>query len=214
MLKRFKRLSRSKRIAIVVAAIAYAVIGVSGGCFAHKRPPAPNVSERVLLKTAPLPYSVTVAWWDDATKTGQNPEAYGDALAKLVIASGTFRSSRYERTSAPAGQDLVATSTGVYCNTAMIPVLSILSLGLIPTVFQDEHCQGMLLRTAAGQPESEAVQIDVRYTGTVIMGWAAVVVGVLPGWSYGSIEGDSRFADRFRLAVLRRRADIERLVQR
>jgi hypothetical protein len=164
------------------------------------------------LQSAPLPYSVTVAWWDEETKTGQSPEAYGGSLAKLVTASGTFQTSRYERSSTPSGQDLVATSTGLYCNTAVIPVFSIISLGVIPTIFQDEQCEGMLLRAAAGQPKSAGVEVAVRYKGPVIMGWVAVVVGALPGWSYGSVDGDSRFAERFRLAVIRRRADIERLV--
>ncbi|HEY3132234.1 MAG TPA: hypothetical protein VGL91_22455 [Acidobacteriota bacterium] len=217
MLK-FKRLSRSKHIPILIVAafLAFVVFGVSGGCGAYRRPPVLNAEERAMLQTGPLPYSVTVALVgrDEARDTGQNPEAYGDALAKLVTASGTFKTIRYERSSTPSGQDLVATSTGLYCNTAVIPVLSIVSLGVIPTVFQDEQCQGMLLRRAAGRPKSEGVQVEVRYKGPVIMGWIAVVVGALPGWSHGSVDGDSRFAARFRLAVIRRHADIERLVGR
>jgi hypothetical protein len=212
MLKRFKTLPRSKRILIVAGVVALAVFGVSGGCNAHKRPPSMTAEERAQLQSAPLPYSVTVAWWDEETKTGQNPEAYGDALAKVVAASGAFKTSRYEQSSTPSGQDLVATSTGLYCNTAVIPILSIISLGIIPTIFEDEHCEGMLLRTAAGQPKSKGIQVDVRYKGPVIMGWAAVLVGALPGWSYGAVDGDSRFVERFRLAVIRRRADIDRLV--
>ena len=214
MLKRFKRFSRRKRILIVAALLAYAAIGVAGGCNAYRRPPALNTEERALLQGSPLPYSVTVAWWDEATKTGQNPEAYGGALARLVTSSGAFKASRYERSSTPSGQDLVATSTGLYCNTAVIPALSIISLGVIPTIFQDEHCEGMLLRRSAGRPKSEGVQIEVRSKGPVVMGWGAVVVGALPGWAYGSVDGDSRFGERFRLAVIRRRAEIDRLVSR
>lgn len=72
----------------------------------------------------------------------------------------------------------------------------------------------MLLRSAPGRPKREAVQVEVRYKGTVVMGWAAVIVGALPGWAYGSAERDSRFAERFKVAVMRRRAEIERLVGR
>jgi len=212
MLKRFMKLPRSTRILVVVAVVGFAAIGVSGGCNAYQRPPTLSAEERAQLESAPLPYSVTVAWWDEETKTGQNPEAYAGALAKLVAASGAFKTTRYERSSMPPGQDLVATSTGLYCNTAVIPALSIISLGVIPTIFQDEHCEGMLLRTAAGQPKNNGVQVAVRYKGPVIIGWVAILVGALPGWSYGSVDGDSRFAERFRLAVIARRADIERLV--
>jgi len=214
MLKRFTKLPRSRRILIVVAVVGFAVIGLSGGCDAYQRPRALTAEERAQLEGAPLPYSVTVAWWDEETKTGQNPEAYAGALAKLVAASGAFKTIRYELSSTPSGQDLVATSTGLYCNTAVIPALSIISLGVIPTIFQDEHCEGMLLRTAAGQPTNSGVQVEVRYKGPVIMGWVAVLVGALPGWSYGSADRDSRFAERFRLAVIARRGDIERLVGR
>ena len=138
-------------------------------------------------------------------------EAYGDSLAQLVLSSGAFKSSRYERSPMPTGQDLVATSTGLYCNSALIPALSIISLGIIPTIFEDQHCQGMLLRRAAGRPKNEGVQVAVRHKGQVVMGWVAVVVGALPGWSYGSVYNDSRFAERFRLAVMERRAEIDRL---
>ena len=214
MWKRFKKLPRSTQVLCGGMLLAFVVFGMSGGCNAYRRPPAINEEERTLLQEAPLPYSVTVAWWDEETRTGQNPAAYGDALAELVAASRAFKLSRYERSSAPSGQDLVATSTGLYCNTAVIPALTILSLGVIPTIFQDEHCEGMLLRRAAGRPKSEGVQVEVRYKGTVIMGWAAVVMGAMPGWSYGSAKSDSRFVDRFRLAVLRRRSHIEELVNR
>ena len=156
MLKRFKKLSRSKRLVLAAAVLGFVAVGLSGGCIAYRRPPAFNAEERALLQSAPLPYSVTVAWWDEATKTGQNPEAYGGALAQLVTASGAFSRSRYERSSMPTGQDLVATSTGLYCNTAIIPLLSIISIGVIPTIFQDEHCEGMLLRRLRASRKAKA----------------------------------------------------------
>jgi hypothetical protein len=212
MLKRFRALPRWRRNVILVAAGAYVALGLSGGCAAHRRPPALSGEERGLVDGSPLPYSVTVAWWDEETKTGQDPGAYAGNLAKLVDASHPFQTSRYERSSAPVGQDLVATSTGLYCNTAVLPALSILSIGVVPTIWEDEQCEGMLLRKAAGRPKSEGVQIDIRFKGPVMMGWAAVVVGAMPGWAYGPVDSDPRFADRFKLAVVRRRADIERLV--
>jgi hypothetical protein len=214
MLKRFRALPRWRRNVILGAAGAYVALGLSGGCAAHRRPPALSGEERALVDGPPLPYSATVAWWDEETKTGQDPGAYAGSLAKLVEEGHLFQTSRYERSSAPVGQDLVATSTGLYCNTAVLPALSVLSIGVIPTIWEDEQCEGMLLRKAAGRPKTEGVQIEIRFKGPVIMGWAAVVVGAMPGWAYGAVESDPRFADRFKLAVVRRRADIERLVGR
>ncbi|HUQ99051.1 MAG TPA: hypothetical protein VM166_06315 [Gemmatimonadaceae bacterium] len=213
MLRRFRRLPRSRRILVSVTVIALFVAGLSGGCFAHQRPSPPTAEERVQLRDAPLPYTIAVAWWDKETNTGQNPEAYAGGLAKVVAASRAFKTSSYERSSNPTGQDLVATSTGLYCNTAVLPFLTIISLGIIPTVFDDEHCEGMLLRKAAGQPKHDGVEVTMRFKGRVVMGWAALFMGALPGWSYRSVESDSRFTERFRLAVIARRADIERLVR-
>jgi hypothetical protein len=125
----------------------------------------------------------------------------------------TNTKSRSPRASRP-GQDLVATPTGEYGISAIIPLLSIISLGIVPTVFQDKQCDGMLPPTAAGRPKRESVRVDVRYKGAVVMGWAAVVVGALPGWSYGEVADDERFAARFRVAAIRKRPDIERLLGR
>lgn len=214
MRKRFRALPRSRRIVLLAAVGVYVAIGLGGGCAAHRRPPVLSADERTLAARDPLPYSTTIAWWDEQTKMTMNPDAYASQLASLVSNSHAFSTSRYERSSAPSGQDLVATSTGVYCNSAVIPALSIISLGVIPTIFEDEQCEGMLLRKAAGRPKTEGVEVEVRFKGPVIMGWAAVAVGALPGWAYGSVDSDSRFAERFKVAVLRRRDDIARLVGR
>ena len=213
MLTAFRRLPRSKKALTLTAIAAFVIFGLSGGCAAHRRPPALTSAERELLREAPLPYSVTVALWDDQTSTGQNPEAYASALAALVDASGTFKTSRYEHGAAPVGQELVATSTGAHCDSAVIPLLSIVTLGIVPTIFQDEHCEGMLLRRAAGQQKESGVQVEVHAQATSVLGWGAILVGALPGWSYGPVGDDSRFAERFRLAVVQRRADIDHLVQ-
>jgi hypothetical protein len=136
MLKRFKKLSKRNRILVAAAAaIAFFVVGLSGGCVAYRRPPAPSDEEQALLRNPPLPYTVTVAWCDEQTKTGQDPGAYACALARAVASSGAFKSNRYEQSSAPSGQVWI-------------------------------------------------------------------------------VDGDARFVQRFRLAVIRRGGDIERLVKR
>jgi hypothetical protein len=114
-------------------------------------------------------------------------------------------------TSPGARADLAATSTGLYCNTAVIPALSIISLGIIPTVWQEEDCEGMFLRSTR-HPDRPPVRIDVRFKGTAMMGWASLFVGALPGWSWGDIRGDSAYHQMLRLEVIRHRAEIERLV--
>jgi hypothetical protein len=187
------------------------VLGVAGGCTAHRRPSF-TAEEYQLLKEPPLPYSVSIVEWDVATrvKTSRNPEAYARILADVAIPSRAFRDMR--RAPSPEPQpDLAATSTGVYCNTALIPALSIISLGIIPTVWQEEDCQGMFLRSMK-DPGRPPVRIDVRFRGTAMIGWASLLVGALPGWSWGDIRRDSAYHQMLRLEVIRHRAEIERLV--
>jgi hypothetical protein len=211
MLKKFARMSR-RRLLIVGIIAAYLIGGVSGGCFAHQRPERLSSQEESILHDPPLPYSATVVWWDEKTKTGQNPEAYAGPLAKILSRSGAFRTNQYQRAAIPGKQDLIATSTGVYCNTAALPFLTILTLGVVPTIFRDEQCQGMLLRKSSDDLPRKGITIEVRERPLLVMGWVAVPMGLLPGWSYGEVKDDERFAQRFRLAVLERANEIHALV--
>jgi len=196
---------------IAAAVLLVAIVGVSGGCGAHRRPPALTAEERALLDEPPLPFSLSIVPWDAATaaRKGANPEAYAEILANLAIPSGAFREIRREQTPGPQA-DLAGMSTGVYCNTAVIPLFTILSLGIVPTTWEETDCEGMTLR-AARIRSNGSVQVDVRYKGRAIMGWAAVFIGALPGWAYGDVRGDSRYRERFRLEVIRHRREIEQL---
>lgn len=203
----------TRRLKVIALAVVLIAAGLSGGCYAHQRPPALSTEEKAIASRGPLPHSVTVAWWGDEQRMSQNPAAYGEQLFKVLDASHAFTAVRYEPTAHPAASELVATSTGLYCNTAVIPLMTIISVGIIPTVFQDEQCQGMVLRGPAGAAPARALPFAVRYKGRVVMGWAALFLGLLPGWSYGSVGGDSRFTDRLRIAILRRQAQIDSMAK-
>ncbi len=208
----WQTLKRNKLVVFAAVALCFPIAGLSGACGAYRRPAGLTAAERQVLDSGPLPYSVSVVPWtpEVAAQRGQEPGAYAGSLAALLEASKAFQSCRLTSRQS-VHSDLIATSSGQYCNTAVIPLWTILSLGIIPTVFEDEDCEGVVLRSARSQ-SSAAVEVDVRYKGTVVMGWAAVPLGMLPGWSHGSLSEDSRFRERFRLNILRRRADITRLV--
>jgi hypothetical protein len=200
-----------RKIVIGVALILFVIAGAAGGCGAHRRPPALTAEERALLSEPPLPFSVSIVPWDPATapRKGANPDAYAKILADLAIPSGAFRDVRREQAASPQA-DLVAMSTGAYCNSAVIPLFTIISLGIVPTTWEETDCEGMTLRAAKIRLDG-SVRVDVRYTGRAIMGWAAVFIGALPGWAYGDVRGDSRYRARFRLEVIRHRQEIAQL---
>jgi hypothetical protein len=210
-------MAKRRRLTLITLAllVVFILSGVAGGCNAYRRPPAPNADERQLLRAPPLPYAVIIKQWDaeTASRISRNPLAYAEALAGVLIPSGAFRSSRFEKNAQPTDGDLIATSTGDYCNSAVIPLFTILSLGIIPTVFDDEDCLGMELRHAGAPASARSVRIEFGNKRRVVMGWAAVIMGILPGWSHGSPRNDSRFYQRFRLAVISHQSEIERLIQ-
>jgi hypothetical protein len=207
-------LRRHKALVLCVVVVCFLVAGTSGACAAHRRPRSLNAEERRLLESEPLPYTVSVVPWDSGTgeRLRKDPAAYARALAELLAASKAFRASRLEAAPGPA-TDLIASSTGGHCNRAVIPVLSILSLGVVPTVFEDEECDGMVL-TPAKPTAVGSVELESRYKARIVMGWAAVPLGALPRWSHGPMRKDRRYAELFRLEIIRRRAEIERLVGR
>jgi hypothetical protein len=212
-------IGRRNQIVCVAVVVCLALAAASGGCYAHRRPAAMNAEERKLLEAAPLPYTVSVVPWNSepGEQAGRDPDAYAKSLAKLVAGSKAFRASRLEARPG-ADADLVAISNGAHCNTAIIPVFTIITVGLIPTVFEDEDCHGVVIRSArpstsqpVPEPVPQPVEIGVRHKGQVVMGWAALVFGALPGWSYGSGSDDSRYRERFRLEVITHREEIEKL---
>jgi hypothetical protein len=205
-------LKRRKSLALLILFLSFPLSCVTGACGAYRRPAALTADERRLLESVPIPYDVSVVPWDKETdrRRGQNPEAYARPLAKLLAASHAFRSTRLEQKASSAAH-LVATSTGAHCNTAIVPLFTIVSLGVIPTVFEDEECQGMTLRSAKSL-SSNPVEISLSQTHTVVMGWVALPLGALPGWSHGDFRRDDRYRKRFRLEVIRHRAAIDRLV--
>jgi hypothetical protein len=197
---------RGRKLLLMLLVVAASPAGcLSVACGAYRRPARLAGADRQLGASAPLPYTVCVVPWDSETRQRlrKDPEIYARSLADLLKRSKTFRTVRFE--AAPGGDtDLVASSTGLNCNTAVIPLFTILSQGTVPTIFQDEECQAMVLRSARA-PTRGAAEIVARYKGPVVMGWAAVPLGAVPGWSYGSMREDGRYADRFRVEIFRQR---------
>jgi hypothetical protein len=147
----WRRIGRRNKIVLLAVVLCLAGAAAFGGCYAH-RMPGPASADPALQQSMtgmPLPYTVSVVPWnsDPGEQSGRDPQAYARSLAAVVAASGAFRSSRFE-TSPGADADLVAMSMGMRCETSVVPLFTILSAGLIPTVFDGESCDGMIIRSA------------------------------------------------------------------
>lgn len=210
----WQSLRHHRLLVFLAGVVCFIVAGMTGACGAHRRPASPSEEDHRLLETEPLPYVVSVVPWDSDTskRLAKDAGAYAQSLAELLAASHAFRRSRMEAEPG-SDTDFIASPTGAHCNTAIVPFWSIISLGLVPTVFDDENCDSMVLRSAKS-PTAGSVEVGVQYKGRVVMGLAAIPLGVLPGWSHGSAREDTRYRERFRLEIIRQRGEIERLVGR
>lgn len=177
------------------------------GCYAQHTSFRPTKEERKALEEPPLPYSVAVRHWQ--RPTFQNPRAYATNAAKLLASSGAFARVTYDSTGTTAA-DLVAESTTDYCNTAIIPMLTIITLGIFPTVWKETECSGVVFRSPH-PGNADSVVVRVRQSGTAIMGWVATPFALFPGWSWHGMRYTSAYHKQFRLAVLEQRAELGRL---
>jgi hypothetical protein len=182
--------------------------GLSGGCYAQQLPPSPSPEEAAVLRQGALPYAVIVAPWDSiaAARQHQDRQAYADATFRWLRHSGAFATVRLGN-GQDSTADFLAFPTGAYCNTAVIPVFTILSLGLIPTIFTDTNCEGAVLHPLhppTGRPDS--VVLSSELSGRVIMGWLALPVGAFPGWTHGGPRDHTRYRNQVRLSILSHRS--------
>lgn len=196
----------NRRRWLIGGAVVLVVYGFSGGCYVERLPSRLTAAERLRVGD-PLPYAVTVVPWDTAgvrKHEGMSATAYATSANKWLGQSGAFRTVRLGAAS-DSSANLHASSLGVYCNTAIIPIVTILSVGIIPTVFKDKDCAAIVFHAARGaSPDSVVVRHDNERT--VVMGWLAVPLSLLPGWSRSTSSG--RVRDRARLAILDHREEL------
>lgn len=207
--------TRLGRVLAAFALMSFLIYGLLGGCGAQRLPPSLTSAERAALDARPLPYKVVVIPWDSATtaQRHQNPTAYADRTMQWLRGSKAFASVTLGARP-NVGDDLIATPTGAYCNTAIIPLWTIISLGLFPTVFTDTDCEGAVFRRAGGRLPGDSVVIQDVDSARVVMGWVAVPLGALPGWTHGAARDNSRAQERRRLWILTHQAALAALVGR
>jgi hypothetical protein len=196
------------RHVIWMACIAWS----ASACGAQRVLYKPTAVERAQLAEPPIPLSVVVVQWRAGNSVAQSAKAYGDDIAKLIIGSHAFSNATYDPppTRAVVG-DLTAESTGDYCNTAIIPLFSIITLGVFPTIWTETQCDGAVFRRYGAPPGSDSVVVRIRYSTKAMMGWLALPVGLLPGWSWKSGDDQASYKKAFRLAVIAKRDELTRL---
>jgi len=195
----------SKKVWIALFVLPFVLYGLTGGgCGAQRIPTALTPAERVLLAQPSLPYSVAVVPWKPGSR-GQDAAAYTSPLTTALGGSKAFRSVKRDVASGHSAANLTATSTGDYCNTAVIPIYTILTLGIVPTIFTDTDCIGMVFRRNDGNPGGDSVVVHFENSERVVMGWIAMPLGFFHGWTHGEARRSGPYLDRLRIEILSHR---------
>jgi hypothetical protein len=152
------------------------------GCVSAPLPPRLTAEQSKQLAELPLPYSVGVVPY-------MHP-VYSDKLTVALQASGVF--SKVEPlTSFRQPPDLIATVEKSVHGSAVIPALTILTVGVVPTMGQEDH--GFVFSLAPSGQRSRKTMVNASYSGTSTLGWAGLGMRALPGYTGAEPEQSDRF---------------------
>lgn len=133
---------------------------------------------------------------------------YSQRLRQRLAASGMF--DRVEALADLPEPDLIARVEREVYGTAFIPVLVIVSLGIIPQSVEEEHGFEFSLRSRAGS--AEPVPILASYSGTSTLGWWALAKNLSPRYGWGRPAASERYLWFLRAKLAEHREEIERLL--
>ncbi len=151
-------------------------------CASSALPERLNESQSKRLAELPLPYTVGVVPYEHPV--------YSDKLTAALKEAGIFArvAPIAEFNGSP---DLVATVEESIHGSAVIPALTIVTAGVIPTIVEENH--GFVFSLAPAARRSQKTQIDCSYRGTTNLGWAAVVVNASPSHTPSTPEQSKEF---------------------
>lgn len=189
------------RIARPFCALLLFVSSLLFGCASAVLPPALTPTERTVVDSTHFAATVGVESYDF------NP-AYSDRLALALQRTGLFDDVRpLDELPNP---DLIArVERHVYGTATILPVITLLTLGVIPTWIDEEWGEVFSLRTA----DSEPVQIDFTFVGPSVGGWAAAVMNLSPNRTSGDPRETPRFTDAFASELSRNSDQIRALLK-
>jgi hypothetical protein len=175
---------------------------VCGGCATMALPPRLSSAENARLRDAHLPLTIGVerfeypAYSDDLVK----------GLRRVALFDGVDRLERF--TTPPA---LIARVKRTIYGEPIIPILWMLSIGVIPESTKEEWGYSFYL-SPPGE-SSQKVAIEYSYRGRTTLGWIALLDGLLPGRTFISPKKSRQFRGRLAIAILDNAAEIKAIGQ-
>ena len=186
---------------LLTSAFLLLLVATVGGCVASGTlPPRLSDAESHRWANTRLSYTVGVepCQWPD----------YSNALLAAIQSTNLFTSVK------PVGQcttppKLIArVEEQYYGGDATIPIWTILSLGIVPTVVHESFGYDFSLRFS----DDERHRHHVRYVcdSTTTLGWISLPEALSPNVTLGDIRKSERFRGRLALAILKALPSVER----
>ena len=171
-----------------------------GGCASASMPPEPADSDMSVVRATHFSCSVGVEEY-------QSP-VYSERLVTALRRTGLFDTvDNLERV--PDAQLVARVQRRVY-GTAMIPWLTGLTLGIVPTTVEEEW--GEVFSLAARDEAGSRVLVDFTYKGPTTLGWVALLYNLSPQRTIYSPRKTERFRDALSVAICRKRDEIRKLL--
>jgi len=195
-------LMRRRTKILIIAAVVCVVALRFGSCNSAALAPAHSAAERAQADAMHFPLRIGVQRY-------QLP-VYSDGLIEILRRTQLFDSvDALDRLGAPP--DLIARVTGLPEGAAVIPALTLLTLGLFPTVADETW--GAKFELAAPRNPARSVEIETRWTGATTLGWASAFLNLLPGRTAGDVTSHPRSIEHFRVSIAAHAAEIEGLAR-
>lgn len=172
------------------------------GCASQPLPPRITPSQRAVLDTARIPVSVGV-------QAGRFPRVYAEKLVQALRQTNLF--THVDLLEKVPDARLVATVRRPVYGTATIPVFTILSFGVIPTVVTEEWGESFTL--ARRDVSRRPLSVELTWRGRTILGWVAGLANLSPDRTSADPHETTRHAEALAARLLHHRPEIEGLLE-
>lgn len=175
------------------AAAVLAAALLAGGCATNALPPKLSDDQAERVRATHFAARVAVEAYE--------PALYSERLIRSLRSTGLF--DQVGPLGAVEDPDLVASvDRPIYGTASMLPLLTVVSLGIIPTFVSQEWGEDFTLR--APDDADRRVPIELAYEGPTTLGWLALLRAPTPRHTLRKPHETPRFRAGLAYAIVER----------